>query len=319
MSGTSGLPSMAAQTMPAVRELPSRVGSEVATERAVLFDSAGERLLGLLHPACGCTGVVIVVGGPQVRIGSHRYFLKLARILALAGYPVLRFDACGMGDSTGPRCTFEDIGQDIGAAIDVLMAQQPQVTGVVLWGLCDGASAALLYLDERPDPRIVGLCLLNPWARSPQSQARTHVRHYYLQRLKQREFWLKLLSGRITADAAVGLWRNLRIARRSADQARLETVSFQGRMARAWRAFDGPIWLGLSSADYTAKEFIEFVSADLAWQSLLARPDVHRLDLPGADHTLSDGQAQSVLATDIRRWLAAAASMHVGSPLRPEA
>ena len=38
------------------------------------------------------TGVVIVVGGAQYRVGSHRQFVQMARLLAAAGYPVLRFD-----------------------------------------------------------------------------------------------------------------------------------------------------------------------------------------------------------------------------------
>ena len=39
--------------------------------------------------------MVIVVGGPQYRAGSHRQFTLLARHIAAAGYPVLRFDARG--------------------------------------------------------------------------------------------------------------------------------------------------------------------------------------------------------------------------------
>ena len=41
-------------------------------------------------------GVVIVVGGPQYRVGSHRQFVLLARQLAAAGIATLRFDCRGM-------------------------------------------------------------------------------------------------------------------------------------------------------------------------------------------------------------------------------
>ena len=64
------------------------------------------------------TAVVVIVGGPQYRAGSHRQFVLLARGLAAAGCPVLRFDARGMGDSDGDARTFESIDDDIGAAID---------------------------------------------------------------------------------------------------------------------------------------------------------------------------------------------------------
>jgi alpha/beta superfamily hydrolase len=45
--------------------------------------------------------VLVIVGGPQYRAGSHRQFTLLARSLAEQGFAVLRFDYRGMGDSTG--------------------------------------------------------------------------------------------------------------------------------------------------------------------------------------------------------------------------
>ena len=62
------------------------------------------------------TGVVIVVGGAQYRVGSHRQFVQMARLLAAAGYPVLRFDFPGMGDSPGAPVAFEDSAPHIAAA-----------------------------------------------------------------------------------------------------------------------------------------------------------------------------------------------------------
>ncbi len=79
------------------------------TETALRFTCADEYLFGIL--ACperpSDTGVVIVVGGPQTRVGSHRQFVLLSRALAAAGYPVLRFDVRGMGDSSGEQRDFE--------------------------------------------------------------------------------------------------------------------------------------------------------------------------------------------------------------------
>ncbi len=274
-----------------------------AAERPVVFDCQGERLLGIVHPASGSTGVVVVVGGPQYRAGSHRLFVQLARTLAAAGHPVLRFDVRGMGDSTGPQRSFEDLGDDIGAAITQLQQQQPQVQHVVLWGLCDGASAALLYLHDHADPRVTGLCLLNPWVRSAQSQARTQVKHYYLQRLTQRGFWLKLLSGRVAAGALFGLWTSIRAAAVGGQSSTAAAVSFQIRMARGWKDFGKPVLLCLSGDDYTAKEFLEFAAANPAWRGLTDLPDVSKLELPLADHTLSDLDAAHFAQTEMLAWL----------------
>src|ERR1041385_7937579 len=83
-------------------------------ERAVTFDCASERLVGVVAEPDNASevGVVVVVGGPQYRVGSHRQFLLLSRRLVDAGIAVLRFDYRGMGDSTGATCSFDDISLD---------------------------------------------------------------------------------------------------------------------------------------------------------------------------------------------------------------
>jgi exosortase A-associated hydrolase 1 len=252
---------------------------------------------------------VLVVGGPQYRAGSHRHFVLVARQLAQAGYPVLRFDVRGMGDSSGPLHTFENCDADIGAAIHTLMAQQPHVQRVVLWGLCDAASAALLYLQQQADVRVQGLCLLNPWVRSGASLAKMHVKHYYWQRLKQPEFWRKLLSGRVAGEALHGLWANLRAAQGAGGAANdtnagpAAKLSFQQRMAAGWQTHPGPSLLVLSGQDYTAQEFNEYTRADAQWQALLARPGVQTLRLAQADHTFSAPDAGLAVAQASCDWL----------------
>jgi len=46
-------------------------------------------------------------------VGSHRQFVQLARRLAKQGYPTLRFDYRGMGDSEGVYRSFENVGPDL--------------------------------------------------------------------------------------------------------------------------------------------------------------------------------------------------------------
>ncbi len=280
-------------------------------ERVLLLPCEGERLLAVLAEpageATGDLGVVVIVGGPQYRVGSHRQFVNLARALAGTGFPVLRFDVRGMGDSTGARRGFEQLGADVRAAIDALLAARPGLRRVVLWGLCDGASAALLYLHERPDPRVRGLCLLNPWVRSEASLARTHIKHYYLQRLGQREFWRKLLSGQVAGQALRGLWANLAAARNEVTSPRSGTP-YQSRMAAAWQRFDGPSLLVLSGNDYTAKEFVEYTAAAADWRGLLQRPLLSRHDAARADHTFSAASDRGELEQVTLRWLIHAAA-----------
>ncbi len=276
------------------------------SEQALTFSVAGESLLGIAavpETPRNCA-VLMAVGGPQYRVGSHRQFLLLSRRLAAEGYPVFRFDYRGMGDSEGGMRSFEQVSDDIGAAIDAFRNLCPQVRHLVLWGLCDAASSILMYLQATRDPRVDGLVLLNPWVRSEASLAQTHIKHYYAQRLLQREFWIKLLSGRMRLLASLGEFlRNARKAgaRASADPDR--ALSFQGRMAEGWREFSGNILLVLSGEDYTAREFIEYCATDRAWNGLLDAGNVCRIELPGADHTFSSAALRARAEEEILQWL----------------
>jgi uncharacterized protein len=258
----------------------------MTAERALTFDCQGNALFAILtEPALPSeTGVVVVVGGPQYRVGSHRQFVLLARAIAQQGFAVLRFDVRGMGDSAGTPGGFEAVTQDIRSAVDALAAQVPRIKQVVLWGLCDGASAALLYADSARDPRICGLSLLNPWVRTADSLARVQLRHYYWRRLAERAFWTKLLSGRVGLAAWHGLMANLR-ARRPGEP--VTDMPYQYRMARTWAAFEGAILLVLSGNDFTAKEFIDATRSEPAWSRALQHARLHRHDLPDADHTFT--------------------------------
>lgn len=280
-------------------------------EQALMLDCSGEALPAVLStPAAGEpateVGVVVVVGGPQYRVGSHRQFVLLARALAGQGHSCLRFDYRGMGDASGAARDFQQVDADLAVAIDALRQARPQLRHVLLWGLCDAVSAILLYLDRQgPRQGVDGLVLLNPWVRSELGLARTQVKHYYLQRLREREFWLKLLSGR-TGLAALGEFlgklRQVLGARRGPAQA--ADLPYQERMARAWRAFPGPMLLQLSGDDFVAKEFLDHAAGSPHWQGLLQRPGLEHQDLAEADHTFSRALWRDAVAAQLLDWIA---------------
>jgi exosortase A-associated hydrolase 1 len=275
-------------------------------ESVLSFDCEGERLVGILaEPAASApaeVGVVIVVGGPQYRAGSHRQFTLLARHLAANRFAALRFDYRSMGDSPGETRDFLGVDADIAAAIDALLAARPAVKRVALWGLCDAASAALLYLDSTRDPRVAGVALLNPWVRSAETLAQTHVKHYYWRRLREKAFWLKLLRGGVGLTALRGLGSNLRLAR-GAGQAKSDSRSFQDRMAAGLRGFGGSLLLILSGDDYTAREFEAHCGRAAAWAPLREAAAACTRRLAQADHTFSDAaQAREVEALTLN-WL----------------
>ncbi|MGD9834504.1 MAG: hydrolase 1, exosortase A system-associated [Piscinibacter sp.] len=270
----------------------TRATSVALHDEAVKIDCGGERLWGVLtRPAHDDdaldVAMLVVVGGPQYRVGSHRQFVRLARAAASHGVPCLRFDYRGMGDSEGDLRSFEQVGDDVQAALDALARLVPRARRLVVWGLCDAAAAAMMFATA--DPRVAGLVLANPWARSDATLAATRVKHYYGARLLQREFWAKLLGGRFDWR---GSWRSLRdnlghALRRPAAANRGVAASFQSRMAAGLRAFTGRTLLLISEKDLTALEFLQYTSASPEWRGLLQRPGVQRADVASADHTFS--------------------------------
>lgn len=276
----------------------------------MVFPGAGARLVGILHEAATAgrdQGVVIVVGGPQYRAGSHRHFVLLARSLAAAGYPVLRFDYQGMGDSDGQATDFEHIDGDIDAAVGLLLRHQPQLRRVVLWGLCDAASACLMHTPR--DARVSALVLLNPWVRSEAGEARAYLRHYYIQRLLDREFWAKVARGRWGLRRSAGdllrLVARLRAAKAAgAGGGNAARLHFTARMAYAWEEFAGPVLLVLSGRDLTADEFRDWLQADARRPAWLQRPDSRTHTIAAANHTFASRDWRDEVARVTLEWLA---------------
>lgn len=263
----------------------------MAEERAVAFDCHGERLYGVISlPDQPVTrGVLIVVGGPQYRAGSHRQFTLLARSLAARGIAAMRFDYRGMGDSEGAMRGFEDVQDDIRAALDCFAAAVPALRQIALWGLCDGASAISFYAAH--DARVHGVALLNPWVRTEGGAAKATIKHYYRARLFERALWMKIVRGRFDYRAALSsalqLVRKALRGPQAGAGMQAGAAPLPERMRAGLARFDGPILVMLSGADLTAQEFGDLAGADPGWRRLLDGTHVTRHHLPGADHTCS--------------------------------
>lgn len=276
-------------------------------DEALTFACEADTLVGVLtRPVKGTarTGLLLLVGGPQYRAGSHRHFVEFARDLARSGWPVFRFDVRGMGDSTGEQRTFEQQGPDVAAAIVAFRGAMPDVQRIVLWGLCDGASSALLYLDERPDPAIAGVALVNPWVRSADSYAAAQVKGYYAGRLFDPASWRALARGRIGPASLLDFGCTvLRLLRARLQPRPPPPLDFVGRMARGWARLEAPSLVLLSANDLTAREFVERVKTDAALGKAASRPAVRTVHLADADHTLSSGKARDAHRAAMLQWL----------------
>jgi exosortase A-associated hydrolase 1 len=225
--------------------------------------------------------------------------------------PVLRFDCRGMGDSAGAARTFEHMDADIRRAIDRFLEAVPGMTEVVVWGLCDAASAALFYAHQ--DPRVTGIALLNPWVHTERGSARTLIRHYYARRLFDAALGRKIRRGEFGfRSAAASFGRYLAAAvgatgRPAAGAAPRSAgaVPLPDRMAEGLRRFRGRVLLILSGNDFVAREFRDAVAGSRGWQALLAEERVTRHDLPEANHTFGRRLWRDQVASWTQLWLLA--------------
>jgi uncharacterized protein len=296
----------------------------------LLIECEGARLVGLLHQPTqlnGTVGVVVIVGGPQYRIGSHRQFVLLARSLAQAGYPVLRFDYRGMGDSEGELAGFEHIASDVRHAIDALLTRVPQLRQVVLWGLCDGASAACFYAAS--DARVLALALLNPWVRGQQTLARSLLFNYYVARLFNRQAWRELLGKRAklssafksvlsTARQALPGAPTPAVAAPAAGASVPPSAPLLPRVAAGLEKFQGAILLVIAGTDVTGAEFVQGIAQHRGLRRRLARPNVTRRVLETADHTFSTRAWRDQVAHWTGEWLESVASADAVGSRRPQ-
>jgi alpha/beta superfamily hydrolase len=134
-------------------------------EIPVHFYKENIRLYGIIHypefVKYRNTAFLIVIGGHQTRVGSHRLYLKLARFISSNGIIVLRFDYEGLGDSEGDFVGYAGAIPSINSAIEYLK-KEVQIEKIVIWTICNGADPVLNVSIENEN-EIAGLIMCNPY------------------------------------------------------------------------------------------------------------------------------------------------------------
>lgn len=178
------------------------------------FACEGAQLAATLDVGSGSTGLLIVSGGNEVRMGAHRGMAMLAAEIAAYGHPVFRFDRRGIGDSEGENGEFTTSGPDVTAAIATFHAHCPHLTSIIAFGNCDAATALLLH---NPDG-IAALVLGNIWVieRHDDLPPPAAIKARYAERLKDPHAWMSLFTGAINLKKLIGgLWRLAKPAEQS--------------------------------------------------------------------------------------------------------
>ena len=220
------------------------------SRRHFTFTCEGERLVASLDEAPGRTGLLLVSGGNEVRAGAWNGQALLAARIAAAGFPVLRFDRRGVGDSEGGNRGFRESGPDIAAALAAFRQECQHLTRVVGFGNCDAASALMLAGGAGLD----ALILSNPWTFEDDGDGGDApaevVRDHYRRRLADPAAIRRLLTGQVRLGQ---LARSLFAMLRPAPAA---PAGLLAEMKAGIARFSGPVRYLIAGRDRTGLAFL---------------------------------------------------------------
>ncbi|PID38972.1 MAG: hypothetical protein CSB49_02790 [Proteobacteria bacterium] len=211
-------------------------------EEVIAFSSGEHQLTGILNPGDGSggknprVGIVFANAGARGRLGSTFQYPYYARELAKAGYPSLRFDPHGIGDSEGLIEAREMQGfygmlqsglfvDDLLVAIEAFR-RRVKPRRIVLWGVCGGAITSLIAAAKTN--LVDGVVLLSvpvlldsaeeEGEVIPAGYAREYLIAAYGKKLFSLEAWMRLFRGQSELDT---IWSySVAIAKGSIDRVR---------------------------------------------------------------------------------------------------
>ena len=180
----------------------------------ISFSVDGSRVVGMLDsPPLGVcrqtTGVVMLNSDDGCRLGPHRLWIRLAERLCREGYPCLRFDYRGCGDSEGPEGSPPGhIGLMDALAAEHILRERTGTHHSVLVGICYGAEIGLLAARCCPTVCGVVACSVGRYVTTAgYKRALQHGSHYlwaYARKLLQRQTWSKLVRGQVNGRFILG-------------------------------------------------------------------------------------------------------------------
>ena len=167
--------------------------------RVATFLGEADQHFGILtYPEHGCetTGVIILNAGLLHNVGPHRLHVHLSNRLAKAGFPVIRLDQSGKGESTrlDGADRRETMLRDYDAAFTAL--REYGVRQTVLVGLCSGADDGSYIATERDSIR--GLVMLDGYA----CRGFEFLMRHYCRKLLSYRAWSAFIRNRLKGGLA---------------------------------------------------------------------------------------------------------------------
>jgi dienelactone hydrolase len=266
----------------------------------------GKALSGILTEPAGGTAqrpaVLLLNAGLLHHVGPNRLYVTLARRLAGAGLPVLRFDYSGLGESE-PRRDETPLVQSMiseGIAAMDFLTMSGVADRFVPMGLCAGAENAQRL--ARDDARVVGAALIDGYA--------YRTRRYHLRKL-MRHVTSARSWGRLFAKPAALVTARRRTGAHDAERnpggvdfvrefppretclEELQTIL--AREVDLFFVFTGG---GMAEFYNHPRQFFE------TFPALRGHPRVRLEFMSRADHTFTLRAHQDALLTSIEGWMA---------------
>jgi len=217
-----------------------------------------------LPPNAKSTFILMLHGWSGYRSGPHQMQTRAARHFAQLGFPVLRFDFAGRGDSDGATelATLATMKDDVDAVLQWIKSTFPS-HNVLLAGLCSGCEVAF---SAAASPLINGMMLWSaPVFAAGASQERTRRKrwHYlgeYARKLLRASTYQKILRGCVDVRGVS------KVLSHQGGEAKNIESDLPGQLPKGWRQsilkrnekLAIPVLMIFGSADPTAAEALNW-------------------------------------------------------------
>ena len=235
--------------------------------------------------------------GTNSRVGPFRLNVEMARAFARAGYPTLRFDRSGLGDSgrrDAPGTDHEHALLDTQDALTWL-EQHTGVSQVALVAHCSGVD--VVHATMRDDRRVCGAVCIDGYAYHTDGFRTRHARRVLdLERLRRhwRRHQHRARHPEFFADPPVDASVLFTRIMPTADEFRRDVRTIAARGARLMLVYTGGMGLQINAPEQVAEMLEDDTLLDgavsVAW-------------MPDADHLFTQPSMRRALEARVRVWL----------------
>ncbi|MCU7801822.1 MAG: hypothetical protein KZQ96_01390 [Candidatus Thiodiazotropha sp. (ex Lucinoma borealis)] len=282
--------------------------------------------------------ILLLSPGIKMRVGPHRLYNKLSRVLVECGFTVLRYDFYGLGDSEGviPENVLVNVynsiqnGRYVNDTIDAMdwMENEYDFSKFILGGLCGGAITGMLTGSN--DNRVHGLIalgLINVFEGGESNFAKfvtegqlDELKDGYLKKLTDIDSWIRILSFKsdyktifkiILKPFRVVTSKIKQISLKSQDSVEIEFIHDQSsntnpKFAPTFFSMlkqSKKMLLIYSGGDRLLWEFKEKFE-EIYRSHLRAYDDLYEvITIPEANHILSLVEWEKTMHNNVRKWL----------------